>query len=174
MRPDLCFYANADAHRISPGLGEVLIPVEWVAAKRSRERTRRTLALTREALEAGRCLVIFPSGRLSRRQADGRLSDPPWAASPISLSRRYAAPILPIHVAGPSSTLFHLFNRFSDELRDITLFHELLNKQGRAFSLTVGPAIPPAALEGEAQAVAERLKAYVERGLPADRDRAFA
>ncbi len=174
VRPDLCFYANADAHRISPGLGDVLIPVEWVAAKRTRERTRRTLALTRDVLEAGRCLVIFPSGRLSRRQADGRLADPPWAASPVSLARRHKALIVPIHVAGPSSTLFHLFNRFSDELRDITLFHELLNKRGRAFALAVGPAIPPEALDGEAQAVAERLKTYVERVLPADRDRTFA
>ena len=32
IRPDLCFYANSDAHRVSPGLAEVLIPVEWVEA----------------------------------------------------------------------------------------------------------------------------------------------
>ena len=52
VRPDLCFYANSDAHRISPGLTEVLIPVEWVETKRTRERTRQTLLLTRQALEA--------------------------------------------------------------------------------------------------------------------------
>src|SRR5690606_12642426 len=113
LRPDLCFYANADAHRVAPKLSDVLIPVEWVAAKRTRDRTRATLQLTREALEAERCLVVFPSGRLSRRGADGLLSDPPWAPSAVSLARKYAAPVVPIHVAGPWSTLFHLFNRFS-------------------------------------------------------------
>ena len=55
-------------------LDETLIPVEWVVAKRSRERMRETLAATRDVLEAERCLVIFPSGRLSRRQPDGRLA----------------------------------------------------------------------------------------------------
>jgi len=34
------FYANSDAHRVCPRFDETLIPVEWVAAKRTRERTR--------------------------------------------------------------------------------------------------------------------------------------
>ncbi|MDB5437407.1 MAG: acyltransferase family protein [Phenylobacterium sp.] len=174
IRPDLCFYANSDAHRISPGLADVLIPVEWVVAKRTRERTRATLQLTREALEAERCLVIFPAGRLARRRPDGRLSDLPWAPSAVSLARRYGAPMVPIHVAGPWSGLFHFFNRFSSELRDVTLFHELLNKRGRAFALIVGGPIAPEALEGEPAEAIARLKAFVEIGLPADPDRAFA
>src|SRR6185312_5078655 len=149
IRPDVCFYANSDAHRVSPGLIDVLITVEWVEAKRTRERTRETLMLTREAMEAGRCLVIFPSGRLARHQPGGGLADPPWAPSAVSLARRYETPVIPIHVAGPWSGLFHFFDRFSGELRDMTLFHELLNKQGRAFSLPVGQPTAPAALEGE-------------------------
>jgi putative hemolysin len=174
LRPDICFYANADAHRVSPRFGEVLVPVEWVEAKRTREKTRLTLQLTKEAMEAERCLVIFPAGRLARRQDDGSLSDPTWMSSAISIARKYEAPVLPIHVAGPWSTLFHLFHGFSQELRDITLFHELLNKHGRAFALTAGPVIPSEALDGDATEVTERLKTYVERDLPADPDRAFA
>ncbi len=174
IRPDLCFYANSDAHRISPGLTDVLIPVEWVEAKRTRERTRETLLLTRQALEAERCLVIFPAGRLARRRPDGRLADPPWAPSAISLARKYEAAVVPIHVAGPRSAMFHFFNRFSSELRDVTLFHELLNKQGRAFAVTVGLPIAPAALEGEPTDAVARLKAFVEDILPADPERAFA
>jgi putative hemolysin len=173
VRPDLVFYANSDAHRVAPRLSEVLIPVEWVEAKRTRERTRETLLLTRKALEAERCLVIFPSGRLARRQADGSLRDPPWAPSAVSLARKYETPIAPMHVAGPWSGLFHFFNRFSAELRDVTLFHELLNKQGRAFKLTVGAPIAPQALEGEPTEAIARLKAFVETGLAADPACAF-
>ncbi|WP_372781788.1 GNAT family N-acetyltransferase [Phenylobacterium sp.] len=173
IRPDICFYANSDAHRVSARFGEVLIPVEWVEAKRTRERTRETLLLTREALEAERCLVIFPSGRLARRQTDGRLSDPPWAPSAVSLARKYETPVVPIHLAGPWSGLFHFFNNFSSELRDITLFHEFLNKQGREFALTVGRPIAPEAMEGEPTEAIARLKAFVENDLPADPERAF-
>ena len=174
IRPDLCFYANSDAHRVAPRFSDVLIPVEWVEAKRTRERTRETLLLTREALEAERCLVIFPSGRLARMQPDGRLSDPLWASSAVSLARKYGTAIVPLHVTGPWSRLFHFFNRFSSELRDVTLFHELLNKQGRAFRLTVGKPIAPDALEGEPVEAIAALKAFVETQLARDPDRAFA
>src|SRR5207245_1643194 len=64
VRRDLCFYANADAHRVSPRFGDVLIPVEWVEAKRNRQTARLTLEETRAAMEAERCLVVFPAGRL--------------------------------------------------------------------------------------------------------------
>lgn len=174
VRPDLCFYANSDAHRVAARLGELLIPVEWVEAKRTRERTRVTLQLTREALEAERCLVIFPAGRLARRQPGGLLADPPWAPSAISLARKYETPVVPIHVAGPWSTLFHLFNRVSPELRDITLFHELLNKQGRRFALTAGHPIAPDAFQGDATEATLLLKHHVERHLPTHPDRPFA
>lgn len=174
LRPDICFYANSDAHRVAARFDEVLIPVEWVEAKRTRERTRLTLQLTKEALEAERCLVIFAAGRLARRGPDGQLCDPPWAPTAISLARKHEAAVLPVHVAGPWSSLFHFFNGFSPELRDITLFHELLNKQGREFALTVGHPIPPEALAGDAACLVERLKAHVERTLPRDPDQPFA
>lgn len=173
-RPDLVFYANSDAHRVSPRFDEVLIPVEWVEAKRTRERTRLTLQMTREAMEAERALVVFPAGRLARRQADGRLADPDWMPTAVSVARKYAAPILPIHLTGPNSRLFHFFNRFSQELRDITLFHELLNKQGGRFGLTIGPSITPQALPLDAGVATAALKAYVEDVLPQDPDWPFA
>src|ERR1700744_2022765 len=84
LRPDLCFYANGDAHRVAPRFTDVLIPVEWGEAKRSRERPRETLILTREAMEAGRMLVIFPAGRIARVQPDGELCDPGWQPSAVS------------------------------------------------------------------------------------------
>lgn len=173
-RPDLVFYANADAQRVNPRFDEVLIPVEWVLAKRTLSRSRVTLQRTYDAMAAERALVVFPSGRLSRRGAGGVLADPPWAPGAVALARRCGAPILPIHLDGPASSLFHLFNRVSSELRDITLFHEMLNKRGGRFALTVGPLIAPDALVGDPAETSARLKAYVEQILPQDLDQAFA
>ncbi|MGH8277651.1 MAG: GNAT family N-acetyltransferase, partial [Steroidobacteraceae bacterium] len=149
VRPDLMFYANADARRVARGFDEVLIPVEWREDKRTREGARLTLALTRQAMEAERALVVFPAGRLARRRG-GALADPVWAGSAFAVARKYEAAVLPMHLAGPRSRLFHFFDRFSDELRDITLFHELLNKRGKAFALTIGAPVAAANLPSDA------------------------
>jgi putative hemolysin len=168
-RPDVVFYANADAHRVCGRFDEVLIPVEWVEEKRSRERMRLTLTMTREAMEAERALMIFPAGRLAMEDASGQLTDPPWMTSAVSLARKYGASIVPIHMTGPRSHLFHFFDKRWKEMRDITLFHELLNKKGRRFSLIVGAPINPEALPHDAGEATEALKRYVERVLPTDR-----
>lgn len=165
LRPDALFYANSDAKRVCPRFDEVLIPVEWVLAKRSRERTRLTLKMTDEALEQGRPIVIFPAGRLSRLR-DGMLLDPEWMPTAASLARKYKLPIVPVHMSGPYSFWFHTFSKVSAELRDITLFHELLNKQGKTYRLTFGPLIPPEHTSGEATSLIRKLKYYIERILP--------
>ena len=169
VRKDAIFFANADALRVNPRFAESLIPVEWIEAKRTRDKTRATLAAARAAFEAERCVVMFPAGRLARRDDEGRLVDPPWAPTAVSLAQKYDAPIVPVHVRGPNSFWFHTFNRFSTELRDITLFHEFLNKAGKRFDLTFGSPIDPSTDDLDTDA----LKAYVERRLPAHPDKAF-
>jgi putative hemolysin len=174
VRTDGIFFANADALRVCAGFAETVIPVEWVEAKRTREKTRATLHAAKDAFEAERAVVMFPAGRLARRERDGFLTDPPWAPTAVSLSRKYLAPVVPVHMDGPWSTLFHFFDQVSPELRDVTLFHELLNKHGKTFTLTVGAPIAPEKLDVDAAAGTLKLKAYVERILPADADAAFA
>ncbi|MDO8296348.1 MAG: 1-acyl-sn-glycerol-3-phosphate acyltransferase [Caulobacter sp.] len=173
VRPDIIFYANSDAHRVCARFDETLIPVEWVAAKRTRERTRLTLAMTKDVLEAERPLMVFPAGKLARRDANGVLTDPVWMSTAISVAVKYAAPIIPVHVEGPWATLFHFFDRFSPELRDITLFHELLNKTGSRFQVTIGRPIAPEALDPDAAVASAAIKTYVERVLPTNPDAAF-
>ncbi|PZQ36818.1 MAG: acyltransferase, partial [Phenylobacterium zucineum] len=173
-RADAIYFANADALRVSPRLAEVVIPVEWVVEKRTREKTRATLDAARAAFEAERCVVLFPAGRLARVGKDGQLTDPDWAPTAASLARKYDAPIVPIHVTGPTSTLFHLFDRFSQELRDVTLFHELLNKRKKPFRLNVGKPIPPSRLDIDATRATYALKAFTERVLPTQPDADFA
>jgi len=173
-RDDAVFFANADALRVSPRLGETIIPVEWVQDKRTRDKTRATLAAARAAFEAERCIVVFPAGRLARMAKDGSLTDPDWAPTAASLARKYEAPIVPIHVSGPYSRLFHAFDKLSQELRDVTLFHELLNKKHKPFRLQVGLPVPPQRLDIDPVRATYALKAFTERVLPAQPDAVFA
>jgi putative hemolysin len=172
-RLDAVFFANADALRVSPRLAETVIPVEWVHDKRTREKTRATLNAAKAAFEAERCVVMFPAGRLARVGADGLLTDPEWAPTAASLARKYGAPVVPMHVAGPYSRLFHLFDKVSQELRDVTLFHELLNKAGKPFDILVGRPIPPERLDVDAVKATVALKHFTERTLAADPDAVF-
>jgi len=172
-RTDMIFFANADAIRVSPRLDETIIPVEWVHDKRTREKTRATLNAAKEAFEAERCVVMFPAGRLAREK-NGVLTDPEWATTAASMARKYGAPVVPMHVTGPYSRLFHLFDKVSQELRDVTLFHELLNKEGKPFGVDVGLPIPADRLDVDAAKATEALKTFTERTLAADRDAVFA
>jgi putative hemolysin len=86
--------------------------------------------------------------------------------SAVALARKNNAPIIPIYMTGPNSFWFHFFDRFSGQLRDITLFKELLNKKGQTFTLAAARPILPDQLAGDATALTEALKHYVTQVLP--------
>ena len=161
-RPDLCFLANADALRVIPGADDIIIPVEWRRDKRSRAKSRQTLADIRAAVEAGRCIVFFPSGRLAKLGWRG-IEERPWEASAFSLAHKFKVPIVPLRVRARNSALYYAFSKTSTELRDITLFHELLNKKRRTFRLTFGELIAPGALPRSADEASDVVQAIVER-----------
>lgn len=160
VRKDIVFFANADAIRVNPRFQDVIIPVEWIAEKRTPAKTRETLRRAAEAFAEEKCVVIFPSGRLARREGS-RLIEKDWFPTVISLARKQKAPILPLNVDATNSWLYYLFCNLSGELRDITLFHELLNKRGENVRMTFGEMIPHEQLQGDVTALTEQLKAHV-------------
>lgn len=171
-RKDVVFFANADAMRVNPDFADTLIPVEWVLDKRSPAKTRETLRLAGQAFAEKKCIVIFPSGKLAKMEA-GALIEQDWHATAVSLARKKKTPILPLHVSARNSRLYYALARANGELRDITLFHELLNKKGAQFRMNFGPLIPHEALAGDALALTEQMRDYVANQLGADPDCAF-
>ena len=140
-RADAYFFANHDILRVLPQMSEVIAPVEWRVEKRTHTRMRETMAYATRAAAAGRLGVIFPSGRLARRRGL-RLVERPWMASASMLARKFDLPVIPVHIEARNSTLFYLFDLIHPTLRDISLFHETLNKDRFSFGITVGEAIP--------------------------------
>ena len=157
-RPDLFIFANSDALRVLPQLGSLIAPVEWRPEKRTHKQNRETMAYAHRAFEAGRMGVLFPSGRLAKRRWLS-LHERPWMASGAMLARRFDLPVVPLHITARNSALFYLFDRIHPTLRDITIFHEVLNKPYQPYRLTVGAPIDPATLPSGSAEATEVLRA---------------
>lgn len=158
IRPDLFFFANADAIRVLPQLADLIAPVEWRPEKRSHKQNRETMDYARAAFAEGRLAVLFPSGRLAKRTW-WWLNERPWMASGAMMARKFNLPVVPLHITARNSALFYLFDRIHPTLRDITLFHEVLNKTRQRYRVTIGTPIDPDTLpSGSAEAI-EVLKA---------------
>lgn len=165
IRADLRILANGDALRIAPTLADLFIPVEWVQARRHPATSRRVLADIGRSFRNEAAVVFFPSGRLAYLGRGG-LRERPWLPTVVSLARKFGAPIVPLHIRARNSWLFYALSQLSQELRDITLFRELLNKRGQRFDLTVGMPIEPEDLPADPVVAVRLLQRHVERDLP--------
>ncbi|MBQ2260294.1 MAG: 1-acyl-sn-glycerol-3-phosphate acyltransferase [Loktanella sp.] len=156
-RPDAYFFANRDILRVFPQMDDMIAPVEWRKELRSHGKTRETMAFVRQATEAGRLGVIFPSGRLAKRRWLS-LHERPWMASAAMLARKFDLPVIPVNIQARNSALFYLFDRIHPTLRDITLFHETLNKGSQPFVVTMGEPISASAIPRDADEGIDMLR----------------
>jgi putative hemolysin len=171
-RPDMMFFANSDAIRVNPRFAEMIIPVEWREEHKTKLKTRETLQLTNRAIKEAKATVLFPSGRIAY-WANGRLNERPWKTSAVGLARKYNLPILPVHMSARNSGLFYWLARWSTELRDMTIFHELLNKRGDRFEFQIGKLIQPEELEGDLTDVTKALEKLTVHDMASDSDARF-
>jgi putative hemolysin len=172
IRPDMAIFANRDAERVATRFRDLIIPVEWRQDEKTHAKSRDTLEMTARAFMRNQAIVLFPSGRIAYWH-EGRLTERPWQTSVISLARRYDFPIVPMRMTARNSGLFYLLSRYSTELRDMTIFRELLNKKGGSYSVVIGRPIPATDLEGESGEVIARLQEHTVFGLAADPEAVF-
>lgn len=166
IRPDMMFFANRDALRINPRFEEIIIPVEWRPAHKSRLKARETLRLTAQTMKQEKATVLFPSGRIAYWNNEiGRLAEREWKPSVYSLARKHNLPILPVNMSSRNSGLFYWLSKYSSELRDITIFHELLNKRGKVFNFKIGNLIMPDELGNDNILATKALEDHAVHGL---------
>ncbi|WP_420430508.1 1-acyl-sn-glycerol-3-phosphate acyltransferase [Hyphobacterium sp.] len=153
-RPDVCFFANRDALRVSPGLSDLIIPVEWRQNHRSRENARETLRAALDAFKSGRCVVIFPAGRMAEwNWKTWTLTEKPWMPTAVSFARRFGQPIIPLGVRQRMPVLYYALAQIHDELKDMTVFQGFIGKKGAYYPLRFGEPIDPGTLpDNEAEA----------------------
>lgn len=171
IRPDLCFFANRDALRVSPGLSDMIIPVEWVPKDRAGEKS---LSNTRElakqmvaAFRAERPIAIFPSGAPGVLRRSGFI-ERPWKSTFVGLAKRNKVALVPMAITARNSPLYYASDWVSDPMRNMTLFLELLNKRKRRFKVHIGAPIAHDALPNDMHEASETLRKHIEFQLAKD------
>lgn len=141
VRPDVRIMANGLLKRI-PELSETIIGVNPYG---NAVATRENLKPLREAmrwLKEGGLLVVFPAGDVSRfRPRNFTIRDIKWDAGIARMIRKTGAEVVPVHIAGRNSALFHALGLLHPLLRSPLLPRELANKRNRAIELCIGEAI---------------------------------
>lgn len=140
-RPDLKIMANFLLGRIQP-LEEFFIGVnpfdDQLSAKSSRGGMRDCL----RHVQAGGCLVIFPAGEVASKPSLLRpISDTKWKSPALKLIQRLQVPVVPLHIQGGNSYLFHLLGLIHPGLRTLQLPKELLRKRGASIQVVIGKKI---------------------------------
>lgn len=165
IRPDTIIFVNGDALRLNPLLTDKLIPVEWREDKKTRAKSRETLKASNKAFEDGRAIVLFPAGRLAFMDDKKVLHERIWQTTIAALAKRYKVPVVPANIKSRNSWLYYWLWNVNEEIRDMTLFHELLNKQGQTFRIRIQKPIPYTDILANNDEAAAELRAYSVRGI---------
>jgi putative hemolysin len=79
-------------------------------------------------------------------------------ASAAMIARKFDLDVIPVNIRARNSWIFYLFDLLHPSLRDITLFHETLNKDRQPYRVTVGRPVPAAKLSPNSAEAIEELK----------------
>lgn len=126
-----------------PDWREYLLPVHSIhepwGAKGNLPAMKKAMAWVKQ----GGALVLFPAGDVAHYQfSQGRVTDPVWRESYGNLIRRLNAPVLPIYFPGHNSLIYQMATAINKKLGVLFLLRELLNKQGKNYSVRIGKPIP--------------------------------
>ena len=160
-RPDYTLYANIDMIKLSKGFEDIIIPVDWNDDNKNIGKSKEILKRTKETLNEGKCLLVFPSSRLSKRKGL-KLFERPWLNTIVKLSKKYNAPIIPFHMDGHNSLFYYFLDIFNEELKNISLFSELVNKEEFKYTITFGRQIDPLDINDDIDKETLRIQNHVE------------
>ena len=160
-RPDYTLYANIDMIKLSKGFEDIIIPVDWNDDNKNIGKSKEILKRTKETFTEGKCLLVFPSSRLSKRKGF-KLFERPWLNTIVKLSKKYNAPIIPFHMDGHNSLFYYFLDIFNEELKNISLFSELVNKEEFKYTITFGRQIDPLDINGDIDKETLRIQNHVE------------
>ncbi|MFC0178800.1 lysophospholipid acyltransferase family protein [Thorsellia kenyensis] len=136
VRPDIKVVANQFLSYLKP-ISSLFIGVDNI----NQSTQRKQIEAMHQQLKNKGCLLIFPSGEVSRVKPKG-VRDPRWQTGFIKLAIKYRAPIIPIHVQAKNSFLFYTVSWLYRPLSTLMLVREMFKQRGKTITVKIGQMIP--------------------------------
>ena len=105
VRPDVKIMANQMLSHVE-AMTSLLFPVDVLGSGSNRQQ----ILAMQEHLAAGKALIVFPAGEVSRLRPHG-VRDGRWRTGFLRLADKAKAPIVPLFIRGRNSPLFYLGSR---------------------------------------------------------------
>ena len=147
-RSDVRVLGNRWLTRV-PEFSEAVFAVDVLAGRSAVAANAQVLRESVRWLRSGGVLLAFPAGEVASFNPPSRtVADPAWHPAIATLARLSRAPVLPVHISGRNSLLFHAAGLMHPRLRTALLAREVLNKARRMIAVRLGRVLPCEPIDG--------------------------
>jgi len=149
VRDDFKVLTNARLYPPDAAIQHYILPIDFDPSAAAKATTLKTRAIARQHLSDGGCLIVFPAGGVATtptpfaRQA----VDLDWKPFTARLIHAARADVVPMFFHGQNSRLFQIASHISMTARLALLLHEVANKIGGEFRISIGEVIPYGLIE---------------------------
>lgn len=129
-RPDFKILINSALCRV-PELADYVLPVDFSPTTQALETNLASRQAARKHLEAGKALLVFPSGAIANTPVIWKRKAAEWVWQPLAakLIRQTQAKVLPIHFFGQNSWKFQVASHIHPNLRLALVFNEVYRRR---------------------------------------------
>lgn len=109
---------------------------------------KENIALFNQTFAQENCILYFPAGLVSRKQAHGIIKDLEWQPTFIKKAIQSKRDVVPIHVGGRNSNFFYNLARLrkwlgiKGNIEMLYLVDEMYGQKGKHIPITIGKPIP--------------------------------
>lgn len=147
-RKDIKFLVNDILSKIEP-FKPYFIPINKHGLN-----SRENILRLEELFASDKCIVIFPSGLVSRKKR-GIIQDLEWRKTFVTKAKKYNKPIYPIYISGQNSNRFYKIAKWRSllgikiNLEMFFLVDEMFKQKGNTIEITMGKLIEPKFLDNK-------------------------
>lgn len=147
-RKDIKFLVNDILSKIKP-FKPYFIPINKHGLN-----SRENILRLEELFASDKCIVIFPSGLVSRRKR-GIVQDLEWRKTFVTKAKKYNKPIYPVYISGQNSNRFYKIAKWRSllgikiNLEMFFLVDEMFKQKGNTIEITMGKLIEPKFLDNK-------------------------
>ena len=161
-RKDIKFLVNDILSEIEP-FKPYFIPINKHGLN-----SRENIIRLEELFESDNCIVIFPSGLVSRKKS-GIIKDLEWRKTFVTKAKKHNKPIYPVYISGQNSNRFYRIAKWRSliglkiNIEMFFLVDEMFKQKGNIIEITMGKIIDPKILDNKKNDSewAQAIKNYV-------------